>query len=242
MESSSLRHSGGVEHRRLAGFHHVLRAAHGRSRVCRHNLAGDQPIEQHAHGGELLLYARRRMGPLERLYIGGDIERPDRGQRQPAIFAPGEELSTRPRISSARIWIADVSGEEFDIAPGGRLAGVGDQRRHQIAVDWSCERAGLAGAGSCDITAPLHRREFPPHSQAVLAGRCREPSWHENIEFCEPIRPLNGSASIAVAALIECGSSHSLTVCRESRDGLPGGAYEFWARSRSRSMADFGGW
>ena len=42
-----------------------------------------------------------------------------------------------------------------------------------------------------------------------------------------------GSASITVAALIERWSSHSLTVCRESRDGLPGGAYEFWTRSRS---------
>ena len=46
-------------------------------------------------------------------------------------------------------------------------------------------------------------------------------------------RDETGSASIAVAALNERGSSHSLTACRESRDGLPGGAYEFWARSRS---------
>ena len=65
---------GGVEHRRLAGFHDMLRAAHGRGRIGRHDLAGDEPIEQHAHGGELLLHARRRMGLLECLDICGDIE------------------------------------------------------------------------------------------------------------------------------------------------------------------------
>jgi len=98
----------GVEHRRLADLHHVLRATHGRRRVSGHHLAGDEPVEQHAHGGELLLDARRRMGLLERLYISGDIERPDRGQRQPAILAPGEELAAGPRVSPARVRVADI--------------------------------------------------------------------------------------------------------------------------------------
>jgi len=139
---------GGVEHRRLAGFRHVLRAAHGRRRVYWHHLAGDEPIEQHAHGGELLLDARRRMGLLECLYISGDIERPDRGQRQPAILAPGEELATGPRVSPARVRVADIGGEEFNVAPGGRLASVGDQRRHQMAaVGQGRERARLDSGG-----------------------------------------------------------------------------------------------
>ena len=42
-----------------------------------------------------------------------------------------------------------------------------------------------------------------------------------------------GSASITVAALLDRGWSHGLTVRGESRGGLPGGAYEFWARSRN---------
>ena len=75
-----------------------------------------------------------RMGLLERLDIGGDIERPDRRQRQAAILAPGEELAAGPRVSPARVRVADVGGEEFDVAPGGRLAGVGDQRRHQMEI------------------------------------------------------------------------------------------------------------
>jgi hypothetical protein len=34
-----------IKHRRLARFHDVLRAAHRRGRVRRHDLAGDQPVE-----------------------------------------------------------------------------------------------------------------------------------------------------------------------------------------------------
>ena len=88
-----------------------------------------------------------RMGLLQRLDISGDIERPDRGQRQPAILAPGEELPAGPRVGPARVRVADVGGEEFDVAPGGLLAGVGDQRRHQMAVDRGRERAGLEDGG-----------------------------------------------------------------------------------------------
>ena len=51
------------------------------------------------------------MGLLECLYIGGDIVRTDRRQRQVAIFAPGEELGARVRV--ARIRVADVGGEKF---------------------------------------------------------------------------------------------------------------------------------
>ena len=132
----------GIEHRGLAGFHDMLRTAHGRSRVHRHDLAGDQPVEQHPHGCQLLLHVRRRMGQLARLYIGGDIMRPDRRQRQAALVAPGEETGACPGIGPARIRVADVGGEEFDVAPGGRIAGVGDQRRHQIGVGlwWSACR------------------------------------------------------------------------------------------------------
>ena len=52
-----------------------------------------------------------------------------------------------PRVSPARVRIADIRGKEFNIAPGGRLVGVGDQRRHQMAVvGRDRERAGFEGA------------------------------------------------------------------------------------------------
>jgi hypothetical protein len=57
----------------------MLRPAHGRGRVGRQHLAGNEPAEQHAHGGELLRDARRRVLRLQGLYIGRNIEWADRG-------------------------------------------------------------------------------------------------------------------------------------------------------------------
>ena len=141
MASSSLRHSLPSSTGVLPVFTTCFGPRTADGRVCRHHLAGDQPVEQHPHGGELLLHARRRMGLLECLDISGDIERPDRGQRQAAIVAPGEELAAGPRIGPARVRVADVGGEEFDVAPGGLLAGVGDQRRHEMAAVGQGRRA-----------------------------------------------------------------------------------------------------
>jgi len=39
----------------------MLWPAYGRGRVGRQHLAGNQPVEEHPHGGELLLDARRRV-------------------------------------------------------------------------------------------------------------------------------------------------------------------------------------
>ncbi len=50
---------GRVEHRRLTFPNTVRRPAHRGSRVKRHDLAHDQPVEQVADGGELLLHRRR---------------------------------------------------------------------------------------------------------------------------------------------------------------------------------------
>jgi hypothetical protein len=59
---------------------------------------------------------------LQAFDIGGDVVRPDRGERQAAVFAPGKEPAAGARVSAARVGVADVSGEEFDVAPGGRVA------------------------------------------------------------------------------------------------------------------------
>lgn len=48
-----------LEHRGLAGLDDVLAPAHRRCRIHRDHLAGDQPVEQHAHHRQLLLDARR---------------------------------------------------------------------------------------------------------------------------------------------------------------------------------------
>ena len=64
-----------IEHRRLPGRHDVPGPAHRGGRVDRHDLAGDQPVEQVADRGEPLLDARR--GELARAGLdpGGDVHR-----------------------------------------------------------------------------------------------------------------------------------------------------------------------
>jgi hypothetical protein len=46
---------GGIEHRRLSAGDDVPRPAHRAGRVDRHDLTGDEPIEQMSDRGELLL-------------------------------------------------------------------------------------------------------------------------------------------------------------------------------------------
>jgi hypothetical protein len=48
-------------------------------RVGGDDLAGDQPVEQHSDGGEVLLDRRLFKILAERLDIGGDMERLDNG-------------------------------------------------------------------------------------------------------------------------------------------------------------------
>jgi hypothetical protein len=126
---------------------HSAPSSHGGGRIVRHHLADHQPVEQHAHGGELLLDARRRVGLLQRLDVGANVVRPDHSQRQPAAVAPSQEARAGPRIGPSRVRVADVGGKEFNVAPARLLAGVGDQRRHHMGVRQGGERAGLDGGG-----------------------------------------------------------------------------------------------
>ena len=103
MLSMQLAPLGAIEHRRLAGFHDVLRPAHRGGRVHRHHLAGDQPVEQHPHRGELLLHARRPVFLLQLVHPGRHVERPDGREREAALLAPGEEPAARAGIGAARV-------------------------------------------------------------------------------------------------------------------------------------------
>jgi hypothetical protein len=75
---------------------------------------------------------------LKLLDPGGHVEWPDRWERKPTILAPGEKPAAGTRIGPPRVIVVDVGGEEFDIAPVGLVAEIGDQRRHYIGVDRRC--------------------------------------------------------------------------------------------------------
>ena len=97
MLSSNLRHSSASSTGVLPVLTTCFGPAHRRGRIGRDDLADDQPVEQHAHGGELLLHQRRRsLDGLQLLYIGGDVMRPDRGERQAALLAPARRTGCRP--------------------------------------------------------------------------------------------------------------------------------------------------
>ena len=131
------------QHRRLAAPHDVLGSAHRMRRVDREHLADDEPVEQHAHGGEVLLDGRLGDGFLQRLDIGRDMQRLDIGELGDAVpFEPGKERARRPVIGHARVLVADRRGEEFEEAAGGMLAGGGDRRRHD---DGAGDRGGGPG-------------------------------------------------------------------------------------------------
>ena len=74
----------------------MLRAAHGAGRIDRHDLAHDQPVEQHPDAGEMLLDGGRR-NPLQQLLdVGGDVDGLDVAQMGDAAgLAPGGEFSGR---------------------------------------------------------------------------------------------------------------------------------------------------
>ena len=123
------------EHRGLAGLDDVLRAAHRMGRIGGDDLAGDQPVEQHADGGQVLLDGRLLEILAQRLDIGGDMQRLDIGDLADLVLvAPGEEPAAGPVIGRAGVLVADGRGEEFEEAARGVVAGGGDRRRHDDAV------------------------------------------------------------------------------------------------------------
>ena len=53
---------------------HIFRAAHGMGRIHVDDVAGHEPVEQHADGGQVLLDRGRGEMALEILQEGGDVE------------------------------------------------------------------------------------------------------------------------------------------------------------------------
>jgi hypothetical protein len=116
MLSSSAR-IGRVEHRRLPADDDMTGPAHRAGRVDRHNLAGDEPVEQMADCGEPLLDAR--CGQLARPGLDpcGDVHRLHGGDRWHAsVGAPGQVFIGSAGIGPARVWVVDIGGEEFEEA------------------------------------------------------------------------------------------------------------------------------
>src|SRR3954454_4631676 len=129
----------GGQHRRLTLPHHILWSADNGGGVCRHHLADDQPIKEHADCRQVLFDAWGRMGLGKLLDVGCHMHRLDAGKIHKAkAFAPAEEVRNPPGIRSPGVSVSDVGGEEFDEAAGSMLTGCGDLERDRK----SCPRPG----------------------------------------------------------------------------------------------------
>jgi hypothetical protein len=80
---------------------------------------------------------------LQALDIGRHMQRLDIDELAELVsVTPGEELEDRAVIGHAGIFVADGGREEFEEAPGGLLAGVGDHRRDDDARGGRSNRWG----------------------------------------------------------------------------------------------------
>ncbi len=104
------------------------------------HLAGDQPVEQHANGGEVLLDRRLLKILGHRLDIGGDMQRLDIGDLADLVLvAPGEEPAAGPVIglvgSKLRFWPSWGTHNEQAASPRSfRTADFSDNRGEALRI------------------------------------------------------------------------------------------------------------
>ncbi len=82
--------------------------------------------------------------------------RPDRRERQAALFAPGEEPGACPGIGAARVRVADVGGEELERSASSRHCRC---RQSMPAPPASCARPKVVIPASTRGKLPACRRE-----------------------------------------------------------------------------------
>jgi hypothetical protein len=120
---------------RLSTLHDVTRAAHGGRGVHRDDLSDDEVIEQHADGGEVLLYGRLGEALAEFFNVSSHDDRFEPFERETFPFAPGAELSNGASVCGASIPVANIGGEELDEAMRSVVAGGGDESRQGVGTE-----------------------------------------------------------------------------------------------------------
>ena len=108
------------QHRCLATLDHMLRPADRMGRIGGQHLAGDEPVEKHANGGQVLLHRRLFVADQLRLNVGRNMQRLDVvDTAELVVVGPGEELADRPVVGHARVLVPNGRREEFQEPPGG---------------------------------------------------------------------------------------------------------------------------
>ena len=94
------------------------------------DLADDEPVEEHADGGEVLLDRGLGVAVLELLDVPGDGHRFDRLEIRVALaLAPGKKRDGVAEVRAAGMRVLNVDGEVFGEAVAGVRSGGVDDRR-----------------------------------------------------------------------------------------------------------------
>lgn len=147
--------------RRLSALHDVFWSANGARRIHRDYLAGDEPVEEHADGREVLFHGRSGTLTLKLLYIGSNHHRVELIEHcDPVTVAPSEELSNRLSVSRSGVFVSNRRREEFEEPPRCAFAGARDDRRQRVE------------AGATEIPR-RNIRQFAAHGRLDVFGRSR---------------------------------------------------------------------
>ena len=93
------------------------RAAHSMGRVHVDDVAGHEPVEQHADGGQVLLDRWSGEMALQILHEGGDVEGLYVGKLVQAMqLAPLGKAARRIQVGFPGVVVVDLRGEEFEHA------------------------------------------------------------------------------------------------------------------------------
>ena len=138
----------GRQHRRFALLDDVFGAAHGVGRIHVEDVAGHQPVEEHAECGQGLLDRGRRKFALEVPHEGSDMEGLHVGELADAVcVAPLREAPGGVQVRLARVAVVDLGGKKLEDA----LRGLGrwrEQRRGVKLSAWGDEDFGGRGEQS----------------------------------------------------------------------------------------------
>src|SRR5512136_1966003 len=86
----------------------------------------------------MLLDAGRGELALESLDVGADVDRLQRRQVVEVVArAPRRETLDRAEVGASGVGVADIGGEELDVALAGAGSGAGDQRRQAGGGEWN---------------------------------------------------------------------------------------------------------
>jgi hypothetical protein len=124
-----LAHLPGLHNRRDTHSTAEFRALDEHRGVFGNDLLDDEPVEQTAQRGQVLLDGGR--GQRLAFDIGGDVQRPDGRQPEIMVLTPAAELGDGLNIGRARVFVADRrGGEEFEEILAGFVAGARDDGGH----------------------------------------------------------------------------------------------------------------